>query len=153
MPHKCTNCEEIYPDGSEEILSGCPNCGWNKFKYLAKRDKEKTIKEPGSGKKIKKESEEQKNKKKSLLERVGISWEGSDESEITLKELEEIEEIGSRIIEKDKELSEDDIESFRLKKDGSYEINLKSLLEQEGIIISIGEDGRYIIDLESFLKD
>jgi DNA-directed RNA polymerase subunit RPC12/RpoP len=34
MPHKCTNCEHIFEDGSADILNGCPNCGWNKFLYV-----------------------------------------------------------------------------------------------------------------------
>ena len=31
MPHQCTNCERVFPDGSKEMLSGCPDCGGNKF--------------------------------------------------------------------------------------------------------------------------
>lgn len=34
MPHKCTNCEHIFEDGSAEILDGCPHCGWKKFLYV-----------------------------------------------------------------------------------------------------------------------
>ncbi len=33
MPHVCTNCGRTFPDGSKEMLSGCPNCGGNKFRY------------------------------------------------------------------------------------------------------------------------
>lgn len=152
MPHKCTNCGKIFPDGSEEILSGCPECGWNKFKYLP-QDHEIGEIEKKEGEKLESEDEEEKTKKQKILEKTGLSWEGSEKSRISLKELQEIEEIGSKVIEEDKELSEDDIESFRLKKNGSYEINLDSLFENEGIIISIGENGRYIIDLESFLEN
>jgi hypothetical protein len=34
MPHKCTRCEKIFRDGDPVILSGCPECGWNKFLYI-----------------------------------------------------------------------------------------------------------------------
>ena len=34
MPHRCTNCTETFPDGSKEMLSGCPHCGGNTFQYL-----------------------------------------------------------------------------------------------------------------------
>ncbi|MFB6187991.1 MAG: Zn-ribbon domain-containing protein, partial [Halobacteriaceae archaeon] len=34
MPHQCTNCGHIFPDGSKEMLSGCPECGGNKFQFL-----------------------------------------------------------------------------------------------------------------------
>jgi predicted nucleic acid-binding Zn-ribbon protein len=34
MPHQCTECGEDFPDGSKEMLSGCPTCGGNTFQYL-----------------------------------------------------------------------------------------------------------------------
>jgi hypothetical protein len=33
MPHQCTNCERVFADGSKEMLSGCPDCGGNKFQF------------------------------------------------------------------------------------------------------------------------
>lgn len=33
MPHQCTNCEYLFEDGSKEMLSGCPDCGGNKFQF------------------------------------------------------------------------------------------------------------------------
>jgi predicted nucleic acid-binding Zn-ribbon protein len=33
MPHQCTNCGHVFVDGSKEMLSGCPDCGGNKFQY------------------------------------------------------------------------------------------------------------------------
>ena len=33
MPHKCTRCGEVYPDGSENILKGC-ECGNRYFIYF-----------------------------------------------------------------------------------------------------------------------
>jgi len=33
MPHQCTNCGHAFPDGSKEMLSGCPECGGNKFQF------------------------------------------------------------------------------------------------------------------------
>ncbi|APW97089.1 hypothetical protein CHINAEXTREME_04585 [Halobiforma lacisalsi AJ5] len=34
MPHECTNCGRTFPDGSKEMLSGCPDCGGNKFQFV-----------------------------------------------------------------------------------------------------------------------
>ena len=34
MPHQCTNCGRAFEDGSKEMLSGCPDCGGNKFQFL-----------------------------------------------------------------------------------------------------------------------
>ena len=36
MPHQCTGCGEIFEDGSKEMLSGCPECGGNKFQFRPK---------------------------------------------------------------------------------------------------------------------
>ena len=33
MPHECTTCGRKFDDGSKEMLSGCPNCGGNKFQF------------------------------------------------------------------------------------------------------------------------
>ncbi|WP_101298024.1 OapC/ArvC family zinc-ribbon domain-containing protein [Halegenticoccus soli] len=33
MPHQCTNCGKTFADGSKEMLSGCPQCGGNKFQF------------------------------------------------------------------------------------------------------------------------
>ena len=33
MPHQCTGCGETFEDGSKEMLSGCPECGGNKFQF------------------------------------------------------------------------------------------------------------------------
>jgi predicted nucleic acid-binding Zn-ribbon protein len=33
MPHQCIECGRTFPDGSKEMLSGCPDCGGNKFQF------------------------------------------------------------------------------------------------------------------------
>ncbi|WP_254864516.1 Zn-ribbon domain-containing protein [Halovivax gelatinilyticus] len=38
MPHQCTNCDRRFPDGSKEMLSGCPDCGGNKFQFAPVRE-------------------------------------------------------------------------------------------------------------------
>ena len=39
MPHLCTNCDRTFPDGSKEMLSGCPGCGGNKFQFTPAADR------------------------------------------------------------------------------------------------------------------
>jgi predicted nucleic acid-binding Zn-ribbon protein len=34
MPHQCTACGRTFDDGSKEMLSGCPDCGGNKFQFM-----------------------------------------------------------------------------------------------------------------------
>jgi hypothetical protein len=36
MPHQCTTCGHVFPDGSKEMLSGCPDCGGNAFQFHPK---------------------------------------------------------------------------------------------------------------------
>ena len=36
MPHQCTECSRTFPDGSKQMLAGCPNCGGNKFQFRPK---------------------------------------------------------------------------------------------------------------------
>jgi predicted nucleic acid-binding Zn-ribbon protein len=38
MPHQCTECGHVFPDGSKEMLSGCPDCGGNKFQFRPTSD-------------------------------------------------------------------------------------------------------------------
>ncbi len=40
MPHKCTKCGKIYPDGDMRLLNGC-ECGNNRFIYIPKEKREK----------------------------------------------------------------------------------------------------------------
>ncbi len=36
MPHICTRCNNIFESG-EDILKGCPICGWKKFMFVRKK--------------------------------------------------------------------------------------------------------------------
>ena len=50
MPHQCIECGRTFPDGSKEMLSGCPDCGGNKFQFRPrnKAKSEKTAETEGS---------------------------------------------------------------------------------------------------------
>ncbi len=51
-----------------------------------------------------------------------------------------------------KEFTEMGIETVRILSPGRYEINIERLLQGEGIVIALQEDGRYVIHLPSLLK-
>jgi predicted nucleic acid-binding Zn-ribbon protein len=38
MPHQCTGCGHTFADGSKEMLSGCPECGGNKFQFRPSKE-------------------------------------------------------------------------------------------------------------------
>ncbi len=42
MPHRCTKCGKLYPDGDTRILSGC-ECGNNRFLYVPKAERENEV--------------------------------------------------------------------------------------------------------------
>lgn len=42
MPHQCVKCSRIYPDGSNELLKGCQECGGKFFFFIRNGDLKKT---------------------------------------------------------------------------------------------------------------
>ncbi|MFD1565262.1 Zn-ribbon containing protein [Haloarchaeobius amylolyticus] len=48
MPHQCTNCGRTFADGSKEMLSGCPDCGGNKFQFAPASAAESVGEDDGS---------------------------------------------------------------------------------------------------------
>lgn len=40
MPHKCLNCGKIIEEDSDELLTGCNNCGYKLFVYQEGDEKE-----------------------------------------------------------------------------------------------------------------
>lgn len=43
MPHQCTSCGHVFADGSKEMLSGCPDCGGNKFQFRPAGASDETV--------------------------------------------------------------------------------------------------------------
>ena len=113
MPHQCTKCGKIYPDGDYRILNGC-ECGNNKFLYIPKgriAEDRKTSVVVDSPKKARS------------------------------KDVEDIDRIDI-----------EGIECVKIIAPGQYEINLENIFKQEGIVIALQEEGRYVIHLPSLLK-
>jgi hypothetical protein len=48
MPHQCTTCDRVFADGSKEMLSGCPDCGGNKFQFQPEAAARTSASESGS---------------------------------------------------------------------------------------------------------
>jgi predicted nucleic acid-binding Zn-ribbon protein len=49
MPHQCTTCGRTFADGSKEMLSGCPDCGGNKFQFKPAGETADEQPSPGGG--------------------------------------------------------------------------------------------------------
>ncbi|MCO5381713.1 MAG: Zn-ribbon domain-containing protein [Methanosarcina barkeri] len=133
MPHRCTRCGTIFEDGDTVVLSGCPNCGWNKFLY------------------VKKESEGSENQGRPALGEQKLDLESSlDEVVRNIDEaLASEQENRNKEPEAEGKTDEDRVESVRILGPGSYELNLDSLLERKELVMAIREEGSYALHLPS----
>ncbi len=114
MPHKCTKCGKIYPDGDYRILNGC-ECGNNKFLYVPK---ERLAERSTETEKDVKPESESKNKSE----------------EVKIEDFEGIESVkiiapGMYEIKLENILSRDGI-VIALQEEGRYMIHLPSLLKK-----------------------
>jgi uncharacterized protein len=67
MAHQCVHCKRIIPAASEELLSGCKNCG-NHFFFYIRDDKLTQLKEV----EIEMNNQDKKQIEKDIREMVGI---------------------------------------------------------------------------------
>jgi len=123
MPHKCMKCGREFRDGSVEILRGCPSCGGKKFVYVSDRVKNDDVIEEKTIETIARET------KQEVLE---IHQEKTEQVRPT------------DILER--------VESVRIMGKGKYELNLERMADSQDIIIGMGSDGKYMLDLTSMSK-
>ncbi|ETA68382.1 MAG: uncharacterized protein PWQ51_2520 [Methanolobus sp.] len=143
MPHKCTRCESIFVDGASVILSGCPNCGWNKFLYV--KDEELEQQSPEG-------SEAQETGEEHVIDETSSETKGEQSSGEIIREIDDIlgvEKEESSVTEEEGER----VESVRILGPGSYELNLDSLLDRKEIVMAFKEDGAYALHLGSVFKE
>lgn len=128
MAHKCTQCGREFEDGSNVILKGCPSCGGKKFLYIRPQDMHKDVLEEKSIKQIAEETKEQ-----------------------FLEIKEENKKPETKSPSKHVEMY-DRIESITVIKPGSYELNLEKLAESDELVVRMGSDDQYMVDIHSMSK-
>lgn len=140
MPHRCTKCGAVFEDGDSVILTGCPECKWNKFLYV--KAEEVTV-----------------NAKPAFEENQPAASDWNIEERIAEKEGKSIDDMLEdidRALDSDdvnkKDLNPDRVDSIRILDSGSYELNLGSIMENEEIVVGIKEEGQYAIDLPMILQ-
>lgn len=117
MPHQCVNCNEIYQDGSREILDGCSKCE-GKFFFYIKKDKLEQAK-----KRAKQLSGDQKEQiERDVLELIGDEY---DRDKPVVLDLESINILGP----------------------GQYELDLVNLFTDKQPLIYKLEEGKYVVDV------
>ncbi|MFB6253589.1 MAG: Zn-ribbon domain-containing protein [Halobacteriaceae archaeon] len=176
MPHQCTNCGHIFPDGSKEMLSGCPECGGNKFQFLPEgvSDETELSTEPQSPDRDQSMTERVGRAAASVKDLVGSDEERTNQSmedtaqsearsEVVddhpprssgnVKEVQEPTGDESPDLSSLREELNDQFESIRIIEPGQYELNLMELYNREEYIIALQENGRYMIEVPDTWKD
>jgi predicted nucleic acid-binding Zn-ribbon protein len=156
MPHICTRCNNVFQSG-EDILKGCPVCGWKKFMFARTGSAGTEGDNPSSQQVI----------TKAMGVRVPPGRRAKKEA--TKEEIakEKIETIGKKVSEKpyspatknslaikrpeEPGAEGDKLESIKITAPGTYELNLPSLFEREELIMAVKE-GTYFIDLSSAFR-
>ena len=212
MPHQCTNCGHTFPDGSKEMLSGCPECGGNKFQFKPAGSNADSVADeasdtantadagadaadastgdsvtiepetPSAGRQTSPpetegveddaeaddgradpagESPAQSTARSDVVDASKLTAAGSMGPQSTgeAAEADSTEAADQAPGEQPTEQSEesnlhqlrkelnDQFESIRIVSPGQYELNLMELYDREEYIISLREDGRYVIEV------
>ena len=162
MTHVCTRCNNIF-DSGENILKGCPVCGWKKFMFIQKRGKASGIGEinqkqsdhlitPAMGVRIpprrtpkKQTTEPAKREVESQIEDLSV-----ESTPVQSSEMLNVPPRAAQPDEPEKAESEK-LESIKITAPGTYELNLPSLFERDELIMAVKE-GTYLIDLSSAFR-
>ena len=210
MPHQCTNCGHTFPDGSKEMLSGCPDCGGNKFQFRPAGSSADSVADdaadttasstadastgdsvtidpetPSAGRQTSPpetegigdgevgqndgaESPAQSTARSDVVSSSELTAAGSMGPQSTADEQPPADQPAptdapepdaeppaemaddpteeSNLDELRKELN-NQFESIRIVSPGQYELNLMELYDRDEYIISLREDGRYVIEV------
>lgn len=173
MPHRCTDCGRIYPDGSDDVLNGC-ECSNNQFEFVPASqltESEKPV--------ITRDEEwiEPTDTKHPSQQDTKPLQEIDDDSIIVAQENPQTEN-SSQTTARKTVVSEDDLpntpssptdvkkpnveelkqrlnsqfEGIKILQPGQYEVNILELYKRQESIIALQEDGRYIINVPSMMK-
>ena len=207
MPHQCIECGRTFPDGSKQMLTGCPECDGNKFQFRpegrpetasngseststpASTSPQESTSAPAST--SSQESTSTSATKKGTSDAVSsaddvdssTSTEASSDSTsgprksasdtdasedsaqasartdvVTRAELDRVREDAVETDEPTdtsqrhgvddlREELNDQFESIKILSPGQYELNLMELYDRQEYIISLKEDGRYVIEM------
>ncbi|MFP4590436.1 MAG: Zn-ribbon domain-containing protein [Halobacteriales archaeon] len=136
MPHQCTGCGRRFPDGSTEMLGGCPDCGGKKFQFQPNAEAPP-------------EDAAQTAARSEVVPEEHLPRGEAVDAPAPEPEAEPAREAPAErptLAELREEL-DDQFESIKIVEPGQYELNLMELYDRETYIISLQEDGRYVIEV------
>jgi predicted nucleic acid-binding Zn-ribbon protein len=156
MPHICTRCSNVF-DSGEDILKGCPNCGWKKFMFVKKkpRDQKAQMLQPkpiitrAMGVRIppRRTEKESMSIEQEMLATQRSAPAATLSPPLCIPAKKEFEDTP----QSDGKPKERALESVKITAPGTYELNLPSLFERDELIMAVKE-GTYFIDLTSVFK-
>jgi predicted nucleic acid-binding Zn-ribbon protein len=151
MPHICTRCNNVFQKG-DDILKGCPVCGWKKFLFTRKVPEETLGTDQGSiinkamGVRIPPRA--RTIPIEDFKEKTSVSRSPKEE----IPHLAHPTQVDKREPEEEIDAKENaKVESIRITAPGTYELNLPSLFERQELIMAVKE-GTYLIDLTSAFR-
>lgn len=158
MPHACTGCGQSFPDGSTEMLSGCPECNGNRFQFIP----EEAVSEPDEGDDIlvpdpepvpeSLEDRAQTAARSDLVDPDSLPEAKEPDTDSPTPDSDPKRDEPSDLADLREQL-EDQFESIKIVDRGQYELNLMELYEREEYIIELQERGRYVIEVPEGLMD
>jgi uncharacterized protein len=122
MPHQCVRCSKLYEEGSPQILTGC-DCG-SKLFYYVRKDQLDMIRKDRSTLSL---SDDEKKKIEDDIYQI-IGHEVDRNIPVIL-----------------------DIESVKVIKPGSFELDLVNLFNKKQPLVYRLEEGKYVVDLVNSL--
>lgn len=175
MPHICTRCNSIFESG-EDILKGCPACGWKKFMFTRARPdggdepgeeqiitRAMGVRMPrGRGRGTKEKDQALKGEIKETNHTAPSQGQGRSDrlppsrpasGPDARKDDVRKDDARKDNVQKDNARKDEDgkLESIKITSPGTYELNLPSLFEREELIMAVKE-GTYFIDLSSAFR-
>jgi uncharacterized protein len=122
MPHKCARCSSIYEDKAPQLANGC-DCGSRVFLYLR--------------------ADYAGDARKTI--------EVLEKNTVSERDLEWLDNEFKNTIKDDKVPVSLDIENVLRRDEGKFEIDIKSLMKGEPVVIKAAE-GVYYIDLQYSMR-
>ena len=162
MPHQCTSCGRAFEDGATEMLSGCPNCGGNRFQFVPEGADFEDIHQDETDDEIlapdtdpdydpdeslwpSGEDPAQSDARSGMVDPSHLPKHTPPEDDAPEPATE-----GPDLDELREELA-DQFGSIKIVDRGEYELNLMELYERKECIIELQENGRYAIQVPEAL--
>ncbi len=136
MPHKCTKCEHVIPNESDDLLTGCPECNNSSWEYVVEDD---------NADKLKNEDKSQKAARTEFVDADNLP------SSNVVEGLQQSTHTTVNNVSKIQETLNKQYEGIKVVRDGKYKINLTELYRGNDYVIELGDNGSYTVKKASEL--